>query len=129
STLLSGSQGGSAAGGSNYNAASAIVIDSDGHAYIDGETNATDYPTTAGVVQPVFAGQNDGFITELSADGSALVFSTYLGASDYDGLFGLKLDKDGNIFVDGYSASHDLPLVRAFKPNFCVYYYPCAAEL
>src|SRR5205814_3718519 len=55
STLISGSQGSSAGGGSNYNAASAIVIDADGHAYIDGETNATDYPTTPGVVQPVFA--------------------------------------------------------------------------
>jgi len=47
STLLSGSQGGSAASGSNYNAPSAIVIDSLGHAYIDGETNSTDFPTTA----------------------------------------------------------------------------------
>src|SRR5438270_977193 len=75
STLISGTQGGSASAGTNYNAPSAIVIDSAGHAFIDGETNASDFPTTAGVVQPVFAGQDDGFITEFSADGSSLIFS------------------------------------------------------
>jgi hypothetical protein len=129
STLLSGSQGSSAAGGTNYNAASAIVIDADGHAYIDGETNATDYPTTPGVVQPAFGGQDDGFITELSADGSSLVFSTYLGASDYDGLFGLKIDNAGNIFVGGYSASRDLTLVNAFQPSIGGYYDAWVAKL
>jgi hypothetical protein len=118
STLLSGSQGSSASGGTNYTAASAIVVDSDGHAYVDGETNDTDFPTTPGVVQPHNAGVDDGFVTELSADGSSLVFSTYLGASDYEGLFGLKLDKSGNIFVAGYTSSRDLPLVQAFQPTF-----------
>src|SRR5581483_3650560 len=44
STLVSGSQGSSAAGGTNYNAPATITIDSLGRAYIAGETNATDYP-------------------------------------------------------------------------------------
>src|SRR6267143_1650394 len=118
STLLSGSKGSSASAGSNYTAPSAIAIDSNGHAYVDGETNDTDFPTTPGVVQPSNAGIDDGFVTELSADGSALVFSTYLGASDYDGLFALKLDKSGNIFVSGYTSSSDLPLVRAFQSTY-----------
>jgi len=129
STLLSGSQGSSAAGGTNYNAPSAIVIDSSGHAFVVGETNASDFPTTAGVVQPIFAGQDDGFVTEFSADGSSLIFSTYLGASDYDGLFGVKLDASGNIFVGGYSASRDLPLVLPFQSNFGGYYDGWVAEL
>ena len=129
STLLSGSTGSSASGGMNYNAPSAIVIDSGGHAYIDGETNATDFPTTPGVVQRANAGQDDGFVTEFSADGSALVFSTYLGASDYEGLFGLKLDKSGNIFVDGYTSSRDLPLVRPFQSNFGGFIDAWVAEL
>ena len=118
STLLSGSKGSSASAGSNYTRPSAIAIDSNGHAYVDGETNDTDFPTTPGVVQPSNAGIDDGFVTELSADGSALVFSTYLGASDYDGLFALKLDKSGNIFVSGYTSSSDLPLVRAFQSTY-----------
>src|SRR5205807_30364 len=129
STLLSGSKGSSASGGTNYNAPSAIVIDPAGHAYVDGETNATDFPTTPGVVQPANAGVDDGFVTELSADGSSLIFSTYLGASDYEGLFGLKLDKSGNIFVAGYTSSRDLPLVRAFQSNFGGFIDAWVAEL
>jgi Beta-propeller repeat len=129
STLISGSQGSSASGGMNYNAPSAIVIDANGNAYIDGETNATDFPTTPGVVQPSNAGADDGFVTELSADGSSLVFSTYLGASDYEGLFGLKLDSSGNIFVDGYTSSRDLPLVRPFQSNFGGFIDTWVAEL
>lgn len=129
STLVSGSKGSSAAGGTNYNAPGAIAIDSSGRAYITGETNASDYPTTAGVVQPAFGGQDDGFVTELSADGSALVFSTYLGGGDYDGLFGLKIDNDGNIYVGGYSSSRNLTLVRPFQSTFGNYYEGWVAEI
>jgi hypothetical protein len=129
STLVSGTQGSSAASGNNYTAGSAITIDSDGHAYVDGETNDTDFPTTTGVVQPAAGGHNDGFVTEISRDGSSLVFSTYLGGSDYDGLFGIKLDKTGNIFVDGYSSSHDLPQVNAFQTGFGGYIDCWVAEL
>src|SRR5207302_10176234 len=74
-------------------------------------------------------GVDDGFVTELSADGSSLIFSTYLGASDYEGLFGLKLDKSGNIFVAGYTSSRDLPLVRAFQSNFGRFIDAWVAEL
>ena len=129
STLVSGSQGSSAAGGTNYNAPAAIVIDSLGDACIAGETNATDFPTTMGVVQPAFAGQDDGFVTEVSPDGSALVFSTYLGGSDYDGLFALKLDQNGNILVGGYSASTDLSLAEPFQPKMAGYYDGWLAKL
>jgi Beta-propeller repeat len=129
STLLSGSQGSSASAGSNYTAPSAIAIDPDGHAYVAGETNDTDFPTTPGVVQPANAGVDDGFVTELSADGSSLVFSTYLGASDYEGLFGLKLDQSGNIFVDGYTSSRNLPLVQPFQSQFGGFIDTWVAEL
>ena len=129
STLVSGSQGGSATSGTNYNAPSAIVIDSLGQAYIDGETNAIDFPTTAGVVQPAPAGKNDAFVTELSADGSALVFSTYLGGSESDGLFGIQLDRQGNIVVGGYTGSANAPMVRAFQPNYVLDIEGWVAEL
>jgi hypothetical protein len=129
STLLSGSKGSSASAGTNYTAPSAIAIDSNGHAYVDGETNDTDFPTTPGVVQPSNAGIDDGFVTELSADGSSLVFSTYLGGSDYEGLFGLKLDKSGNIYVDGYTSSRDLPLVQPFQSHFGGFIDAWVAEL
>ena len=118
STLLGGSKGGSASSGSNYTAGSAIAIDAAGDAFVDGTTNDTDFPTTPGVVQPANRGIDDGFVTELAPGGSSLVFSTYLGASDYEGLFGLALDPYGNVFVDGFSSSRDLPQVKPFQSRF-----------
>jgi hypothetical protein len=47
-----------------------------------------------------------------------LVFSTYLGGTDYDGLFAIKLDASGNLFVDGFSSSSTLPQVNPFQSSF-----------
>ena len=95
--------------GPNYTVPSGLAVDAAGDAYIAGETNATDLPTTLGVVQPTLAGQNDAFIAELNSTGTGLVFSTYLGGSDYDGAFGVNLDAAGDTYVIGYTSSHDLP--------------------
>jgi hypothetical protein len=118
STLLSGTQGSSGGSGNNATDGLAIALDSDSHAYVAGTTNDTDFPTTAGVVQTTLGGLDDGFVTELSADGSALVFSTYLGAADYEGLYGLKRDSAGNIWLTGFSSSSKLPQVNSFQPKF-----------
>ena len=41
--------------------------------------------------QPLYGGgYNDAFVTKLNADGSALVYSTYLGGSDADEISGGK---------------------------------------
>jgi Beta-propeller repeat len=71
--------------GSTVTEAFPIVIDSSGNAYVGGRTQASDFPTTPGVVQPIFFSSIDGtitsdaFITKLNASGSAVIFSTYLG--------------------------------------------------
>jgi hypothetical protein len=118
STLLSGTQGSSASSGTNASAANAIAIDGQGHAFIAGSTNDTDFPVTTGVVQPTNKGVDDGIVAELTADGSGLVFSTYLGASDYEGFFGIKLDRAGNIWLGGFSSSRDLLEVEAIQNDF-----------
>ena len=115
---MSGSTGSSAGGGNNYTAGSTIAVNSLGNAYVDGETNDTDFPTTAGAEQTSNRGIDDGFVSELAADGSALVFSTYLGGSDYDGLFGLVLEPDGNVLVDGYSSSSNMSQSKPFQSAF-----------
>lgn len=71
STYLGGT-GGTLWGDEPY----AITVDSHGHAYVTGYTTSFDFPTTAGAFQPASAGDTDVFITKLSADGSALVYST-----------------------------------------------------
>ena len=94
-------------GGPNYDRAYAVEVDETGDIYVAGRAGPG-FPTTPGVVQAGFAGdtsadsaygQQDGFICKLSADGSQLVWSTYLGDGDLSFIRDLDLDPTGNIYV------------------------------
>ncbi len=85
-----------------------MVAAADGGLIVVGTTSSTDFPTagwgTGG------AGYSDAFVAKFSADGSALVWSTYLGGSLNDGAFALTLDAAGNVIVGGWSYSADFPV-------------------
>jgi hypothetical protein len=65
-----------------------------GNAYVTGETNSTDFPT-ANPLQGSSAGGRDAFVAKLNADGSALVYSTYLGGGGDDLGLGIAVDTAG----------------------------------
>src|SRR5262249_2128074 len=58
-----------------------IAVDAAGNAYVTGQTTSTNFPTTAGAVQTASGGADDAFVAKLNAPGSALLYSTYLGAN------------------------------------------------
>ena len=61
-----------------------IAVDGAGSWYVTGLTFSADFPTTDGAVQTSSAGHFfDAFVTKLGATGSGLVYSTYLGGSDF----------------------------------------------
>jgi hypothetical protein len=66
-------------GGSNTDVGRAIAVNRNGEAYIAGSTLSQDFPTTPGALQTVNGGAQDSFVAKLSADGSRLLYSTYLG--------------------------------------------------
>lgn len=101
-----------------------IVIDPAGHAFVTGVSGSTNFPTTTGAVQPHFGGgANDLFVSKISLDGSALVYSTHLGGADWDaGSGSIALDAEGCAYVVTSSASSDFPLVPA--PVSHTPYYP-----
>ena len=47
-------------------------------------------------------------VTKLSADGSSLIYSTYIGGSDNDYPGGLAIDSAGNAYVTGQTYSAGL---------------------
>lgn len=88
-------------GGSCSQLATSIAIDSAGHAFVAGATFSADFPTTKGVLQTTYGGSADGFLSELTPAGNALVFSTYLGGPNNDVAAGVAVDSNGNIYVGG----------------------------
>lgn len=78
---------------------------------ICGQTNSLNFPVTAGAFSSTFNGGNqDGFITGLSINGSALQFSTFVGGSDSDVLSKIAVNSQGSIFACGMSRSTNFPL-------------------
>jgi hypothetical protein len=55
----------------------------------------------------------------LNSRGTALVYSTYLGGSSFDPSRGIAVDRKGNAYVGGTTASFDFPTTPdAFQPAF-----------
>ena len=97
-------------GGSAFDIAFGIAVNTAGNAYVVGETESTDFPATAGAFQTTSAAFAKGFVTKLNAAGSALVYSTYLGGSNTGETSSIAVDASGNAYVTGDTASTDFPI-------------------
>src|SRR5258708_34182759 len=96
-----------------------------------GWTTSTNLPATS-LAFPTAnkGGLSDAFVTELSADGSALVYSTYLGGTGQDVGFGIALDSSGNTVATGYTYSTDFPVTAgAFQTSTTVNGAPWVTKL
>ena len=96
-------------GGTDYDFANGIAVDSTGCAYITGWTYSADFPTKI-PRQLGNAGGVDVFVAKLNAAGSALVYSTYIGGSGDDFGMAIAVDAAGVAYVTGYTDSTDFPV-------------------
>jgi hypothetical protein len=113
-------------GGAKADNATAIAVDAAGSAYLGGVTLSTDFPTASPFQAtnhdlPVtctrcIAPRGDVFVTKLTPDGSALVYSTYLGGGLGEGVSGLAIDAAGDVFVSGSTTSTDFPTAFPLQP-------------
>lgn len=94
---------------------SGIAVDASGAAYVTGATSSTNFPVTAGALQPTHMGGGDAFVSKLNPAGSALVYSTYLGGSSVDYATGIAVNFAGNAYITGYTASYDFLSLRAVQ--------------
>ncbi|MCL4298436.1 MAG: SBBP repeat-containing protein [Anaerolineae bacterium] len=80
----------------------ALAVDSGGNAVIAGSATFA-IPVTAGAYDTAMSGPEDGYVIKLNAAGSALVYSTYLGGSNWDSVRALALDSTGAAYVTGFT--------------------------
>jgi hypothetical protein len=103
-------------GGKRDDLGYAIAVDSLGNAYVTGLTSSVDFPTM-NPLQPAYGGgSEDAFVTEISAGGSALIYSTYLGGSGDDVGYGIAVDSSGNAYVTGFTSSTNFPTMNPLQP-------------
>src|SRR5437899_3019675 len=96
-------------GGSGDDIGNSIAVDAAGNAYVTGQIQSTNFPTTLGAFQTTSSGGADIFATKLDPTGSGLVYSTYLGGSGFDAGLGIAVDAAGNAYVTGGTFSTDFP--------------------
>ncbi|HVF87568.1 MAG TPA: DUF4394 domain-containing protein [Pyrinomonadaceae bacterium] len=97
-------------GGSSFDNGQKISVDSSGNAYVMGNTHSPDFPLH-NAVQTSRKGTSDVFVLKLNAQGSALVYSTYLGGTSHlDTGTDLAVDAGGSAYVTGYTYNTDFPV-------------------
>lgn len=103
-------------GGSFVDRGNSIAVDQLGNAYVTGWTESPDFPT-ANAFQPDKGGGRDAFVMKLNGEGSAVVYSTFLGGDSSDIGIGIAVDSAGNAYVTGETRSSDFPTVNALQES------------
>ena len=104
-------------GGNGIDIGTDIAVDGTGNAYVTGATMSTNFPT-ANAFQPTFAGGaafGDAFLIKLNADGSALLYATYIGGANDDRGLSVAIDGAGNAYVTGETDSTDFPTLNPLQ--------------
>jgi Beta-propeller repeat len=91
-------------GGSGSDAGDGIAVDSSGSAYVTGDTESSNFPLMS-ALQPTYGGATDAFVTKFNPTGSALVYSTYLGGSEFDAGASIAIDGGDNAYITGETDS------------------------
>lgn len=114
-------------GGSDHEEARAVRVDATG-VYVVGRTSSADFPSTPTSAQPTFGGNRpgydtmfgngDAFVAKLALDGSTILWSTFIGGSDFDDAASMFVDSTGAVYVAGGSSSTNFPTTSgALQPN------------
>ena len=102
-------------GGTDMDLCGKIAVDDNSNVYLLGTTSSADFPVTSGAFDTTFnGGEGDGrddlFVAKLNADGSKLIYCTYIGGSKTE-IYGANfiIDDSGCVYITGTTSSEDFP--------------------
>lgn len=101
-------------GGSSEDNITAVAIDILGNIVVAGWTSSGNLPTTNGY-QKKYGGSVDAFVASFQPNGGTLNYCSYLGGSGDDQALGLAVDSSRNVYITGWTASANFPLMGAIQ--------------
>jgi len=107
-------------GGRGGDSGFSIAVDGAGNAYVAGGTGSDEktFPVKIGPDLTYNGGLCDAFVAQVNAQGTALVYSGYIGGAARDGSFGgIAVDAAGNAYVSGYTISDENTFPVAVGPD------------
>jgi hypothetical protein len=104
-------------GGNGDDRAAGIAVDGLGQVHLAGATGSSNFPLQV-PARGSFAGGKEGFALKLNAAGSALLYSTFVGGSNYDVATAVALDASGFAYVAGDTLSADFALTNPVQTTF-----------
>jgi len=102
-------------GGNSQDYGDALTLDSSNNVYVTGSTGSSDFPLV-NPYQGTYPGAFNAFLTKISASGSSLLYSTYLGGNGSDIPSGIAIDSTGNMIIGGSTSSTNFPIANAYQP-------------
>ena len=122
--------------GNQQSVPNGMAVDAAGEIILTGITNDLTFPTTAGALQPsctnssaIFnanyhrcgpSSASSGFVTKISADGTELIYSTYLhGLSGQEYGDAVAVDASGDAYILGMTSSNDFPITADAIQTLC----------
>ena len=95
-----------------------IMIDQDDNCYVTSSTQSSDFPTPNGF-DNTLDGHQDAVVVKFNSDLSQLTWSTYLGGTNADAGFSIKVDSSKVVYLAGGTASADFPATPgSITPTF-----------
>ncbi|MCB0189954.1 MAG: SBBP repeat-containing protein, partial [Caldilineaceae bacterium] len=86
-----------------------LDVSADGFIYIAGYTSFDDLPVKNALYPQKGGDGYDAFVGKLKADGSELIYLTYLGGELQDRAESVAAGPDGSVYVTGFTYSDDFP--------------------
>ena len=102
-------------GGANDDRIFDMAVADDAAVFVVGSSTSANFPTTPESVQPALAGGRDGFLTHFSLAGNALLYSTFIGGSGTDEVFGMSIDAPMNAYLTGRTTSTNFPTLAPLQ--------------
>lgn len=96
-------------GGNGLDQSNGIAVDTNGNAYVTGDTFSLNFPVMNG--STFGGGSADAFVTKMDGSGTRL-YSTYLGGNGTDAGNGIAVDTSGNAYVTGVTSSTSFPVTN-----------------